>query len=290
MAVSAYTQVEMEDAHKLLKIPKSECPDIWIRLPRHKWDKSWSSMENPVVPLERNLSAGSQRKRKFEQFLLEMGWEKVPNWELVYCCLYTLITSFWLLKKNMAPTWKKLMKRVDLDEPTSFLDQVFLGCTQRECKPNEGIVVQYKNTDFVSYHWRINKKVPAWIPIISRRMNLNQLENCQKFAQNCFNMLVSWREMVDQTFYGPVNKLAQEETKWTQACDRRSHSSHRKLQTILSRGKCRHSIVDCSKTPILLETLRTRNQHWVEFCAQTSVSHSPTRIGNHFIGCWIANG
>ena len=54
-AVSAYTQVKMEDAHKLFKIPKSECPDIWIRLPRHKWPKSWSSMEDPVVPLERNL-------------------------------------------------------------------------------------------------------------------------------------------------------------------------------------------------------------------------------------------
>ena len=38
-AVSAYTQVQMEDAHKLLKIPKSECPDIWIRQPRHKWPK-----------------------------------------------------------------------------------------------------------------------------------------------------------------------------------------------------------------------------------------------------------
>ena len=38
-----------------LKIPKSECPDIWIRLPKHKWPKSWSSTEDPVVPLERNL-------------------------------------------------------------------------------------------------------------------------------------------------------------------------------------------------------------------------------------------
>ena len=36
-AVSAYTKVKMEDASKLLKILKSECPDIWIRLPRHKW-------------------------------------------------------------------------------------------------------------------------------------------------------------------------------------------------------------------------------------------------------------
>ena len=36
-AVSAFTQVKMEDAPKLLEIQKSECPDIWIRLPRHKW-------------------------------------------------------------------------------------------------------------------------------------------------------------------------------------------------------------------------------------------------------------
>ena len=32
---TVYSQVEMEDIHKLLKIPKSECPDIWIRLLRH---------------------------------------------------------------------------------------------------------------------------------------------------------------------------------------------------------------------------------------------------------------
>ena len=47
-AISAYTQVKMEDTHKILKISKSECPDFWIRLPRHKWPKSWSSMEDPV--------------------------------------------------------------------------------------------------------------------------------------------------------------------------------------------------------------------------------------------------
>ena len=39
-------------------------------------------------------------------------------------------------KQTVAPTWKKL-KNVDLDEPTSLLDNVNLGCTQRECKPNE---------------------------------------------------------------------------------------------------------------------------------------------------------
>ena len=55
-AISAYTRVRMEDDPSLLKIPESECPDIRIRLPKHKWPKSWSSMEDPVVPSERNLT------------------------------------------------------------------------------------------------------------------------------------------------------------------------------------------------------------------------------------------
>ena len=54
-AVSGYTLVKMEDAPMLFKIPKSECPDIWIRLPKRKWPKSLSSMEDAVVPLERNV-------------------------------------------------------------------------------------------------------------------------------------------------------------------------------------------------------------------------------------------
>ena len=68
-AVYAYRQVKMEDVPTLLKILKSECPDIWIRLPKHKWPKSWSSMEDPVVLLERNLYghplAGLLRERRF---------------------------------------------------------------------------------------------------------------------------------------------------------------------------------------------------------------------------------
>ena len=70
----------MEDASSLLKIPKSECADIWIRLPRHKWPKSWSSMEDPVVPLERNLDghplAGLLWEREFEKDPFEHGSEK----------------------------------------------------------------------------------------------------------------------------------------------------------------------------------------------------------------------
>ena len=42
-------------------------------------------------------------------------------------------------KQTLDPMWKKLMKLVDLGELTSFLDQKYLGCIQRECKSNENI-------------------------------------------------------------------------------------------------------------------------------------------------------
>ena len=144
----------MEDAHKLLKIPKSECPDIWIRLPRHKWPKSWSSMEDPVVPLERNLYghplAGLLWERPLEKILLKYGWEKVSNGE----CFFVhrekgLLSSVYVddIKigwKETNSMWKVLNKEVDLGEPTSFLDHVYLGCTQRQCHISKDIVDNYR--------------------------------------------------------------------------------------------------------------------------------------------------
>ena len=121
-AVSADTLVKMEDAPKLLKIPQSECPDIWIRLPRHKWPKSWSSMEDPVVPLERNLYghplSGMLWGRQFEKNLLKYGWEKVSNWECLFIhrekglFLSVYVDDIKLAgkKQNIDPMWKVLNK------------------------------------------------------------------------------------------------------------------------------------------------------------------------------------
>ena len=96
----------MEDAPKLLKIPKSECLDIWIRLTRHKWPKSWSRMEDPVVPLERNLYghplAGLLWDRQFEKILLQHGWEKVPNWNGYS---YTVKKGYSSLRMWMTLNW-----------------------------------------------------------------------------------------------------------------------------------------------------------------------------------------
>ena len=58
-AVSAYTQVKMEDAPRFFCLIQNSrvrmSINVWIRLLRHKWPESWSNIEDPVVPLERNL-------------------------------------------------------------------------------------------------------------------------------------------------------------------------------------------------------------------------------------------
>ena len=48
-------------------------------------------------------------------------------------------------KENIDPMCMVLMKHVDLGEPSSFLDHVYLGCTQRECKTSEDTVEKYRN-------------------------------------------------------------------------------------------------------------------------------------------------
>ena len=106
------TQVNMKDAPTLLKIPKSECPGIWIRLPKHKWPKSWSSMEDPVVPLERKLYgyplARLLWERQFEKVLVEHGWDFFLNGNVSlsteqkdcsYLCVWT-ISKWHAEKKN----------------------------------------------------------------------------------------------------------------------------------------------------------------------------------------------
>ena len=40
--------------------------------------------------------------------------------------------------------WKVFNKEVDLGEPTSFLDHVYLGCTQRQCEVSKDIVDNYR--------------------------------------------------------------------------------------------------------------------------------------------------
>ena len=49
-------------------------------------------------------------------------------------------------KQNIDPMWKVLNNEVVLGEPASFLDHVFLGCTQRQCETSKDIVDNHRTT------------------------------------------------------------------------------------------------------------------------------------------------
>ena len=83
---------------------------------------------------------------------MKHGWEKIPNWE----CLFVhreegLFLSVYVddiklagKKQSIDQRLKVHMKEVDLGEPTSFLDHVYLGCTQRQCEISKDIVDNYR--------------------------------------------------------------------------------------------------------------------------------------------------
>ena len=91
-------------------------------------------------------------ERQFAKVQLKYGWEKVPNWECLFgnrekgLLLSVYVDDIKLAgkKQNISPTWKILLKDVDLEQQTSFLDHVFLGCTQRQCDISKGIVDNYR--------------------------------------------------------------------------------------------------------------------------------------------------
>ena len=101
---------------------------------------------------------------------MELGWDEVPNWECLFVhrkhkiFLSVHVDDIKMAGKmqNLAPMCKKLMKDVDIGEPTSFLDHVYQGCTQRECKLNEKIIGQYNKMFESRISAGATDKLPGW--------------------------------------------------------------------------------------------------------------------------------
>ena len=83
---------------------------------------------------------------------MQHGWEKVSNWECffihggkgLFLSVYVDDIKLAGKKQNIDRMWKVLNKEVDLGEPTSFLDHVYVGCTQRQCEVSKDIVDNYR--------------------------------------------------------------------------------------------------------------------------------------------------
>ena len=175
-------------------------------------------MEDPVVLLERNqyghLLAGLLWERQFEKVLLGYGWEKVLNRECLFVnrakglFLSVYVDDIKLAGKteNIELTWAILMKDVDLGEPTSFLDHVYLGCTQRERQTTKDIVDNYRNmfeskisdeaTEKLLYSEKLGANIFSWtydmeghakkcVERYFANLQIKRLNNYKKVATPC---------------------------------------------------------------------------------------------------------
>ena len=106
---------------------------------RSSWAESlWSSFGTTIMgkaiwenPIQARLGESFQLG-----ILFRTPWKRIRLFLPVYVDDIKLARK----KQNIDPMWKVLNKEVDLGEPTSFLDHVHLGCTQRPCEISKDIV------------------------------------------------------------------------------------------------------------------------------------------------------
>ena len=141
-AVSAYTQVLMKDARMSKLYIYIYFFFFFKRIPlsRHKWPKALTNIEDPVV---RNLHDHPL------QVLLGLEWKKVPNWE----CLSVhrksgLFLSIYVDDNEITGEYDSHKKDIDVKEWYLRIMFIYWSRTldryQRECKPHELIIKEYR--------------------------------------------------------------------------------------------------------------------------------------------------
>ena len=142
-------------------------------------------------------------------------------------------------KQNVDPMWKVLNKEVDLrEQPTSFLDHIYLGCTQRQCQVSKEIVDNWRAMFESQISAGRTEKLPfpqnlrisstrqiiysmhRWSPLLKRKKTKSVGESSQVCSQIVLKCLYLAR-IGRPAILWSVNKLARSITKWTKACDKR---------------------------------------------------------------------
>ena len=160
-------------------------------------------------------------------------------------------------KHNIDPMWKVLNKEVDLGEPTSFLDHVYLGCTQRQCEISKDIVDKLQNhvLNREKLPFPQNLRISSWSYDMAGRAKKCVERYCElankttqqlykvstpciddhhfkeeetksvgELSQVCSQIVLKCLYLArigSSDILWSMNKLARSITKWTKACDKR---------------------------------------------------------------------
>ena len=167
------------------------------------------------------------------------------------------MTSNWL--ENINPMWKLLNKEVDLGEPTSFLDHVYLGCTRRQCEISEDIVDNFRtmfesrisagaienlpcseNLSISSWSYDVEGHAKKCVELANKttlqlynvstpciddhHFKEEELKSAGELSKVCSQIVLKCLFLARigrPDILWSVNKIARSITKWTKACDNR---------------------------------------------------------------------
>ena len=171
-------------------------------------------------------------------------------------------------KENINPMWKVLNKEVGWGEPTSFLDHVYLGCTQRQCEISKDIVDNYRtmfesrSISWWSYDMEGHDKkcVERYCELANRTTqqlykvstpciddhhvkeeelkSVGELSKVSQIVLKCFYLARIGRPDI----LWSVNELARSITKWTEASDKRLSRLISYIHRTNEYKQCRHVV------------------------------------------------
>ena len=100
-------------------------------------------------------------------------------------------------RQNTDPMWKVLNKEVDLGEPRSSFDHVYLGCTQRQCEISKYIVDNYR-TIFES---RISAAATEKLPCSENLSISSWSYDMERHAKKCVERYCELANKTTQQLY-----------------------------------------------------------------------------------------
>ena len=134
-------------------------------------------------------------------------------------------------KQNIDPMWKVLNKEVDLGEPTSFLDHVYLGCTQRQCELSKDIVDNYR----AMFESRISAGRTEKLPHSENLRTSPRSHVTEGHAKKCVERYCEF-----------ANKTTQQLDKVSTPCIDDHHSKEEELKSVEKLSKvCSQIVLKC---------------------------------------------
>ena len=233
----------MEDAPKLLKIPSGNAQTFGFVYhdtnglnhgPVWKTQSFLLSEICTVVLWQDYYGKGNLRKS-----YCSTVERRFPNWECLFVhrenglflSVYVDVIKLAGKKQNIDQMWKVLNKEVDLGEPTSFVDHVCLGCTQRQCEISKDIVDKYR-TMFES---RISTGETEKLPCSENLCISSWSYDMERHAKKCV-----------ERYCELANKTTQQLYKVSTPCIDDHHFKEEELKSVGELSKvCSQSVVKC---------------------------------------------